>query len=153
MTKDASSKIGKIGREVSDATIFMHEAISRNAGLSGIDHKYLNIILDKGPLSAGDLAGLTGLTTGAVTGLIDRLEKKKLVKRQFDKSDRRKILIAPNAEVVNKLFTKVQADLQSQVEKLLSKFSTKEVEIIEKYLLATVEIMKGITNKLNQKIG
>jgi DNA-binding MarR family transcriptional regulator len=39
-------------------------------------------------MTAGELSNLTGLTTGAVTGLIDRLEKKKLVKRQFAEDDR-----------------------------------------------------------------
>ena len=74
-------------RKYSDASIFMHEAIARKAGLSGADHKYLEIILQYKELTAGDIAKLTGLTTGAVTGLIDRLEKKKLLKRQFTKED------------------------------------------------------------------
>jgi DNA-binding MarR family transcriptional regulator len=42
-------------------------------------------------MTAGELSKMTGLTTGAVTGLIDRLEKKKLIQRQFDKDDRRKV--------------------------------------------------------------
>lgn len=151
ITKELSAEIGRLGRQVSDATVFMHQAIAKNAGLTGTDHKYLGIILDKGPLTAGELAELTGLTTGAVTGLIDRLEKKKLVKRQFDKSDRRKILIAPHTENVNKFFTNIHLDLKVQVEKLLARFSEQEIATIKKYLVATVDIMNNITAKLNKQ--
>jgi DNA-binding MarR family transcriptional regulator len=58
-------------RAYSDASILMHEAIARQAGLSGTDHKYLGLLIEKGKLTAGDLAQLSGLTTGAVTGLIE----------------------------------------------------------------------------------
>src|SRR5882762_5867505 len=88
--------ISALGKSFSDTTIFMHEVIAKKAGLSGTDHKYLGLIIENGPVSAGELSKLTGLTTGAITGLVDRLEKKKLVKRKFDKSDRRKIVIMPN---------------------------------------------------------
>ena len=65
-------KFRTASRQYSDASIFMHEAIARKAGLSGADHKYLGLILQHKELTAGEIAKLTGLTTGAVTGLIDR---------------------------------------------------------------------------------
>lgn len=151
MAKINSNAIGRLGRQISDATVLMHEAIARKAGLTGTDHKYLSIILDKGTITAGELSNFTGLTTGAITGVIDRLEKKKLIKREFDKTDRRKILIVPNLEKANKLFANSHLDLSSQIENLLSKFTENEIEAIEKYLNSTVEIMKNITNQLNNK--
>jgi DNA-binding MarR family transcriptional regulator len=72
-------------RLYSDNSILMHEAIARKAGLSGTDHKYLGLIVQNGTVTAGELSTLTGLTTGAVTGVIDRLEKKKFVKRKLTK--------------------------------------------------------------------
>jgi DNA-binding transcriptional ArsR family regulator len=97
MTKKISLEtIGRLGKQISDTTILMHEAIAKKAGLTGTDHKYLSLLIDKGKLTAGELSTLTGLSTGAATGLIDRFEKKKLVKREFDKTDRRKVYIIPN---------------------------------------------------------
>ena len=151
MAKINSKTIGRLGRQISDTTILMHEAIARKAGLTGTDHKYLSIILDKGIITAGELSNFTGLTTGAVTGVIDRLEKKKLIKREFDKTDRRKILIVPNLEKANKLFANSHLDLASQIENLLSGFTVKEIEAIEKYLSSTVEIMNNIAKQLNGK--
>ena len=147
----STKAIGDLGRKISDATIFMHEAISRKMGLNGTDHKYLNIVIDKGKITAGELSALTGLTTGAVTGVIDRLEKKKFVKRESDKADRRKIFIVPNYEKVNKILSTSHLDLKVQIEKLMSGYTSKELETIEKYLNATVVIMNDITNRLNAK--
>jgi len=151
MAKINSEKISRLGKQISDATILMHEAIARKAGLTVTDRKYLALILEKGALTAGELSNLTGLTTGAITGLIDRLEKKKLVKREFDKTDRRKVFIVPNIDKASKLFANSRLDLPTQLENLLSKFTTKEIEAIEKYLTSTIEIMNRITDRLNDK--
>src|SRR5690606_183771 len=102
----------RASREYSDASMFMHEAIARKAGLSGSDLKYLGLILQHKELTAGDLARLTELTTGAVTGLIDRLEKRKLLKRQFTNKDRRKVIIVPNEENSMKLIQPLFSELQ-----------------------------------------
>src|SRR5690606_20077914 len=99
-------------RQYSDASIFMHEAIARKAGLSGADHKYLGLILQHKEITAGNLSKLTGLTTGAVTGLVDRLEKKNLLKRRFTKNDRRKVIIVPNIDNCMKLLQPLFNELQ-----------------------------------------
>ena len=83
MGNDVTKQTRKLSQLYAYTSIQMHEAIARKAGLSGTDHKYLGFLIEKGQMTAGELSNLTGLTTGAVTGLIDRFEKKKLVKRQF----------------------------------------------------------------------
>jgi DNA-binding MarR family transcriptional regulator len=139
-----------LSRAYSDASILMHEAIARKAGLSGTDHKYLGLILQKKELTAGDLAQLTGLTTGAVTGLIDRLEKKELVKRQFTKDDRRKVLIVPQEEKAMELMAPLFADLQSKTLELIASFSETELQVIERYFTEAIQIMQDTTQFLNQ---
>src|ERR1044072_7091765 len=121
-------KFRAASRQYSDASTFMHEAIARKAGLSGSDHKYLGLILQHKELTAGDISKLTGLTTGAVTGLIDRLEKKKLLKRQFSKDDRRKVIIIPNAENSMKLLKPIFSELQEKTTQLIATFSEKEIQ-------------------------
>jgi DNA-binding MarR family transcriptional regulator len=140
-----------ISRKYSDTSLLMHEAIARKAGLSGTDHKYLGLLIEKGQLTAGDLSKLTGLTTGAVTGLIDRLEKKKLAKRQFDKNDRRKVIIVANVGNAMKLLEPIFAELQQKTTALISSFSEKEIAVIESYFLSAIEIMNDVTNGINEK--
>lgn len=151
------NRITEMGQQFSDVIILMHEAIAQKIGLTGADHKYLGILLQHGAMPAGELARLTGLTTGAVTGLIDRLEKKKLVKRVFDKSDRRKIMIQPIAESIMKLTGPAFANLQEKMNSFLLSFSETELKTIEKYNASCIEVLKDVTvdiyknGKRNQK--
>jgi DNA-binding MarR family transcriptional regulator len=147
MNEQQILKISALGKKLSDATILIHETIAQKAGLSATDHKYLGFLIQNGAISAGDFAKLTNLTTGAVTGLIDRLEKKALVKRQFDKEDRRKIIIAPNLEKIKKTFGSTQTAFKTAIINHVSAFSDGEIEIIEKYLTSTIELMDTLTNK------
>lgn len=138
-------------RKYSDASVLMHEAISRKAGLSGTDHKYLGLIIDKGPLTAGELSQLTGLSTPGVTVLIDRLEKKKLAKREYDKNDRRKVIIVGNAENAKKLLSPLFKELQQKTTELLKTYSAAELQTIERYLSQASELMNNVSKKLNEK--
>jgi len=148
LTEKQVKAISDLGKKFSDSTIFMHEAIAKKAGLSGTDHKYLNFLIQNGAITAGQLSKLTGLSTGAITGLVDRLEKKKFVKRKPDANDRRKTLIAPNLQNIHKAFGSVSENLQQQVVHLINALAPNEIEIIEKYLTNTISIMDGITHKL-----
>ncbi len=62
-------------------------------GLNATDHKAADLLMQRGPLTAGELASLTGLTTGAVTGMIDRLEAAGWVRRGRDPADRRRVIV------------------------------------------------------------
>jgi DNA-binding MarR family transcriptional regulator len=148
-TTERITSISQLGRELSSTTVFMHEAISRKVGLSGIDHKYLSILLQHGPMTAGQLSEYTGLTTGAITALLDRLEKKKLIHRTFDKTDRRKIVVVPNEVQAKKLMGTVNTALQSKIINLMKKLPERDVVVIENYLISAIEVMKEFTKDLN----
>jgi DNA-binding MarR family transcriptional regulator len=151
MDSEVVRQIRKLSQLYAYTSIQMHEAIGRQAGLSGTDHKYLGFLIEKGQMTAGELSALTGLTTGAVTGLIDRFEKKKLVKRRFAEDDRRKVIIEPNTKKIMALFVPLYAAFRNESEKLIASFSSKESKIIEAYFLKAIEIMEETTNKLNKK--
>ncbi len=137
-------------RKYSDTSIMMHEAISHKAGLSGTDHKYLGLLMQKGAMTAGELSRLTGLTGGAITGLIDRLEKKKLVKRDYDKDDRRKVFIVANEANAMKLLSPLFKELQQKTAELLATYSNAELEIIKKYMLEAAEVMTAVTENIKK---
>ncbi len=151
MDSESIKRVRKLNQLHSYASLQMHEAIARKAGLSGTDHKYLGFLLERGQMTAGELASVTGLTTGAITGLIDRFEKKKLVKRQFAKDDRRKVFIEPNTENIMALFEPLYRDSRSKTDKLIASFTNKEIAIIETFFLKAIEVMNETTNKLNSK--
>ena len=151
MNTEILKAVRKLSQQYAYTSIQMHEAIARKAGLSGTDHKYLGFLIEKGQMTAGELSNLTGLTTGAVTGLIDRFEKKKLVKRQFAEDDRRKVIIEPNTKNIMALLVPLYKEFRSKSEKLIASFSDKEIKVIETYFIKAVEIMTDTTTKLNNK--
>jgi DNA-binding MarR family transcriptional regulator len=143
-------RISELGRQFSDATILMHEAIARRVCLTGTDHKYLGLLMQYGAMTAGELAKRTGLTTGAVTGVIDRLEQKQLVKRAFDEHDRRKIVVVPHLDNAAKLLAPTSALLQSRMVELIASYTAEQQQLIEQYLHAALEVMNDFTQGLNQ---
>ncbi len=151
MDNEIIKRLRKLNQRHSYTSLQMHEAVARKAGLSGTDHKYLGFLIEKGQMTAGELSNLTGLTTGAVTGLIDRFVKKDLVKRRFAEDDRRKIIVEPNTENIMALFVPLYEEFRNESEELIASFSDEEIEIVENYLVKAIEIMNKSINKLSSK--
>lgn len=72
-----------------------HQTVAERFGLGATDSRAWSILDETGPITAGELAERTGLTTGAVTGIIDRLEEAGWVRRDADPGDRRKVIVRP----------------------------------------------------------
>ncbi len=75
--------------------VLLTQAISDRLGVNGTDLQCLGVLTSAGAMTAGELAERTGLTTGAVTGVIDRLEAASLVLRERDLADRRRVIVHP----------------------------------------------------------
>lgn len=151
MENDALKAVRKLSQQYAYTSIQMHEAVARKAGLTGTDHKYLGFLMEKGQMTAGELSTLTGLTTGAVTGLIDRFEKKKLVKRRYAKDDRRKVIIEPNTENIMTLLVPLYKEFRQKSALLLASFSGNELKVIETYFSKAIAVMNETTQTLNDK--
>ncbi len=93
--RELLSKLWDLGRKMSTQTVFLHQAIAQGVGLNATDTKCIDLILRAplGSVTAGWIAEATGLTTGAVTHILDRLEKREFIERVRDTQDRRKVLI------------------------------------------------------------
>src|SRR6266700_4108150 len=91
--REFAERIIALLHEQSTQTVFLHAVIAGQFGLSPTDHKALDVILKSGRMTAGQIAETTRLTPGAVTGVIDRLEKAGFVRRVFDSGERRRIFV------------------------------------------------------------
>ncbi|MCF2489878.1 MarR family winged helix-turn-helix transcriptional regulator [Dyadobacter sp. CY347] len=151
MDDEAVKMVRRLGQQYAYVSLQMHETVARKAGLAGTDHKYLGFFLEKGEMTAGELSNLTGLTTGAVTGLIDRFEKKDLVKRRFAPEDRRKVIIVANTENIMALLAPLYKEFRSKTEEMLASFSEADSKIIEAYFLKAIKIAKETTDQLNKQ--
>ncbi len=118
-------------REMSTQTIMFHQTVADVLGLHITDHKCLDIIYRFGAMPAGRLGELTGLTTGAVTGIIDRLEEAGYVRRTNDPKDRRRIIVEPTGN--RKLERKIEGifvPLHERMHELLSSYSDIELNFL-----------------------
>lgn len=109
-------------------------------GISPADLRCLNAIENAGGLTAGELAREVGVTTGAVTGALDRLERAGYASREADPADRRRVRIAVTPEFrarAASIWGPIAADWQRR---LTARFSTAELAAIVEFLELTGEI-------------
>jgi DNA-binding MarR family transcriptional regulator len=137
-------------RQSSAAGVLHGQAIARRVGVNSSDLECLDLILMKGPSTAGDIARQTGLTSGAVTGLIDRLERLGLVERTADAADRRKVLVrvcADEIAPIAALFSPMEKSMQA----LLGGYSREELKILIDFSERAGEIVLKRVAELNDK--
>jgi DNA-binding MarR family transcriptional regulator len=132
-----------LGKRLSTATIMFHSAVADRMGVSVTDAKCRSILLQLGPLTAGDIAQRLGLTTGAVTGVIDRLVGAKFVRRVADPMDRRRVVVEPLSnrrrekeiaglfEPLRRRITSVVAGYSERDQVTIAEFLTKASEVLE----------------------
>jgi DNA-binding MarR family transcriptional regulator len=121
-------------------------------GVNRTDLHCLNIIENSGGLTAGELADEAGLTTGAVTGVIDRLERAGYARRVSDPADRRRVKLEVTPKFysrANKIWGPMAADWESRLSR---RFTGEELELVTEFLRATNELSRGHLERL-RKMG
>jgi len=137
------------GRELGLGLLALHSAAAKAIGAHPTDAwiiSYVQTLPADAPLTPGELARLTGLTTGAITGVIDRLEKAGYVRRQRDTVDRRKVIIVPTeaAATIGQVF---QPMVEAQL-KLAVTYSNEELAAVVSYLEGSVALAEGTVDRL-----
>jgi len=109
-------------------TLFRN-AMNEWAGFNATDMECLRLLFIKGTATPSELARHTGLTSGATTAMLDRLEKAGLVDRQPNPDDRRGILVIPAKSASEKMASWFESARKAQ-HQLISSYSESELEII-----------------------
>lgn len=121
--------------------------VSERAGINRTDWRCLDILGTRGPMTAGQLADAVRLTTGAVTGVLDRLEGSGLVRRVRDTSDRRRVFVEVTDEV-GRLGAPVFGPLVADVAEAHAVFDADELETITKFVRIEREILVKHTKRI-----
>jgi DNA-binding MarR family transcriptional regulator len=109
----------------------LSQAVADHVGLHPTDVEALDLLRRFGPLSAGRLAELTGLSTGgAVTKLIDRLERAGYVQREPDPADRRRVLVHAHVERAEADLGPLFTELESAIRDLSAGYGDMELTAI-----------------------
>jgi len=119
-------------------------------GLNRTDLHCINIIENSGGLTAGELAAESGLTTGAVTGVIDRLERVGYARRVPDPNDRRRVKLEVTPKFyarADKIWGPVAADWASRLGR---RFTAEELERAIEFLRTTTELSREHLERLRK---
>jgi DNA-binding MarR family transcriptional regulator len=119
-------------------------------GLNRTDLHCINIIENSGGLTAGELAIEAGLTTGAVTGVIDRLERAGYARRVSDPADRRRVKLEVTPKFyarADKIWGPMAADWESRLSR---RFTAEELELVTEFLRATNALGRRHLDRLRE---
>src|SRR5690242_1668561 len=125
-------------RKVSAQSVLLSDVVAGIVGLNSTDLECLDLLLLSGPTTAGKLAEHTGLTSGATTAVIDRLERAGFVTRRRDEGDRRRVLV----EIVQSSLDRIiplYAPLQERVSQMNRRFSDAELAAVVDYMTMALE--------------
>ena len=137
----------QVGRDYGNWTVAFTQAAAERLGLNAPDLGYLAAIAQEEPLTAGRLAELTGLTTGAITGVIDRLERDGFVRREPDPTDRRRVIIRTVPERMRER-AEVFASSQRAWAEMSAQYSDDELAFIIDFMRRSTAVLKEETAKL-----
>ncbi|GIO16093.1 putative HTH-type transcriptional regulator YcgE [Cohnella xylanilytica] len=134
-------------RQNSARAVMFHQLISEKLGLNATDHKCLDYLNRSGPVTAGQLAQLTGLTTGAVTSVIDRLEQAGYVIRDKDPNDRRRVVVKPAPAGADNISPLFQSIMDSTLE-LLSRYDEQQTLLLLDFIKRCNEMTLTEMNRI-----
>ncbi|GKV66494.1 MULTISPECIES: MarR family winged helix-turn-helix transcriptional regulator [unclassified Sporosarcina] len=122
-----------IMRGLGTRTILHEQNVAASLGLYNNDFISLDILREAGPITAGELAKKTGLTTGSITALVDRLEKFGYVYRENDPTDRRRVIIVPDYESKEEVSNSYRPLHKAMLE-LASSYTEDELTLITQFI-------------------
>ena len=141
------AKLTLLGEVSATQTALFQQAAAASYGLGITEMKALSIVLREGPQTAGALVTQLGVTSGAVTGVIDRLVKAGFARREADAGDRRKVMVVPEYAALAS-GPNVYEPIGDAFAKLHETYSTDDLSLIADYLERSIEITRNQTAAL-----
>src|SRR5882757_4916206 len=139
-------------RRSSAQGVLFGQTVANVAGISGSDLECLDFLNLEGRVTAGRLAEVTGLTTGAIAGVVDRLEKAGLVRRERDAADRRKVFIAIVPENVAKI-GKFYEHMQRAMQNVFGTYTDAELRLLLRFANQGYTTMLAATAELKTMVA
>ncbi|MBE1588766.1 MarR family transcriptional regulator [Nonomuraea angiospora] len=145
--KNLLEALSMAGRDNSNAAVMYHTAMGERLGLGMTEEKTLDLLQRMGPLTAGEIGQHAGLAPATVSGLIDRLESKWLVRRVRDTRDRRRVIVEINYERLAG-FSELFEPFVAALGELYERYTDDELELILDYVTRATALQRAATRDL-----
>jgi DNA-binding MarR family transcriptional regulator len=130
------------------AYVLFNQAVADRVGMHPTDLQCVSLLtIEAGPFTAGRIAELTGLTSGSASRLVDRLERAGYVTRQRDPQDRRRVLVVPAPDAVERLGA-VWEGLRKGWTELFAGYSADELSLLRRHMRRTTELSRAQVQRL-----
>lgn len=132
MSKERNELLRELAEESRRSTldsVYFLQAVAERSGMNLTDLQCIAILISTGPITAGQLAETTGLTTGAVTGVIDRMERAGYVRREKDPGDGRRVVVQPVLEALEQAGAGLFGPQEGQLDALMSEYDDRDLAI------------------------
>jgi DNA-binding MarR family transcriptional regulator len=142
--RDLLDSISMRMREITGLSVLYSQTMASKLGIGSNDLECLDLV-STGPsdVTAGTLAKTTGLTTGAITGVIDRLERAGFVKRRRNSADRRKVTVV-SSPTARRQSAASGAPMRKAVAAVLTRYTDKELEFLHRALGELCQAAKAV---------
>ena len=150
--EDLVARVTREMRLMSSFDALLSQAIAERVGMHSTDIETLDLLNVLGPMTAGRLAELTGLSTGATTRLVDRLVRAGYVERRSDPGDRRRVIIEPvyqNLDAVGRLYDL----LTERLNHLWSSFSPEELQVILRFIRGSNAAVSEVNSQIRTEMN
>jgi len=135
----AEEIVGRLARQHSTAVVLFHHAVAERLGLGPTDHKCLDLLRERGAMAGSDLAAITGLTSGAITGVVARLERAGYLRREPDQHDGRKQVL--RLALAHSPIQHVVEPLRKDVAETLEEFDAQQLTAIAEFLRRSTDLI------------
>ncbi|WP_433674496.1 MarR family transcriptional regulator [Microbacterium gorillae] len=138
-------------RDFQARSVMFQDAVARSVALNSTDLQAVGLLLSEGPATPGELAMRTGLTAGgAVTAMIDRLERAGYVARSRDEQDRRRVIVSANADTLMREVGPAYGRVSELWGEYLDSLTTEQVEFAAEMLRAAAEVNRQVVEELRR---
>ena len=147
---DRVSRVDVLVREMAAQTMVTSQIVASHFGLHITDLRVLDIIFMRGQVLAGELVTATGLSSGSVTALVDRLVKAGYVERCDDPTDRRKVWVRSRNDAVMPIAMAFMPQ-QQRMFALWQTFSAEQLETITRFLERTTALAAECAEEIRRE--
>jgi DNA-binding MarR family transcriptional regulator len=149
--EDLIGAITAANRRYQQATDALDQAACDLFGINRTDARCIDIVLQHGQVTAGELARAAGLSPGAVTTALDRLERAGFARRVRDPEDRRRVLVEPTDRVA-KLAEEVYGPLRESGAGLIGRYSERQLKTIVEFFEGAADIQLERANEVREQV-
>lgn len=141
-------RLQEVLRDNGSRGMLLHQAVAERYGLNPTDLKCLDLARSEEGLTAGRLAEITGMSTSAITAVLDRMERAGFLERVRDPRDRRRVIVRTGTRASE--VTERMSPLQEATKSLLDKYDEPQLRLLLEFTDNLNQLMWGITDTITK---